>query len=192
MSPKDFNGVRKGQKPNHNWFEKTYCQASKIFFIPLVCAVQTASMNSKKYIWFIHIARKHPRDLEKIDCSVRTNASKRKADEEESNGLISIYKRKSKIQRTEMLVKSIPGYIESKTPLSFYSEKAQELHKYLFEMLVIDSEPWSMVNNPGFLRYSKKMCPNFVIDPPQWCLQVKSGASPPICGNPVLGVEERA
>ena len=75
--------------------------------------------------------------------------------------ITSIFNITTKKQRYELMLNSIPGWIETNSVLEFNNEKAQKGHKSVFEMLVLDLLPWSTFNNPGFLRHRARMVPNF-------------------------------
>ena len=67
--------------------------------------------------------------------------------------MMQIYKVRSKAQRRDMFQSTIPQWEESKKPLPFNSGKARGIHKSIFELIIIDSQPFSIVNDPGFLRF---------------------------------------
>ena len=72
-------------------------------------------------------------------------------------------KLKTKAQRKELFQQTIPDWSESKTMLPLHSKKAQEFHTSVFEMLVVDNRPFSMVNDRGFLRLFQKLVPNIEV-----------------------------
>ena len=74
-----------------------------------------------------------------------------------------IYSLCSKGKRSEMFVRTIPGWIQSKTMMKFNSDGAQRLHKSIFEMLVMDLMPFHTVSKPGFLRHQALSVPNFEV-----------------------------
>ena len=52
---------------------------------------------------------------------------------------------KNKKQKVEMFQQTIPGYVAETEEWDIHSNKAQEIHKDIFIMLVDDMQPWSMV-----------------------------------------------
>lgn len=72
---------------------------------------------------------------------------------------------KTKAQRTEAMSATISDWVESKTKVSFHSAKGQGFHKSIFEMIIMDKQPFSIVNNLGFLRHHQRFLPNFEVRP---------------------------
>ena len=69
----------------------------------------------------------------------------------------------SKKQRIELLQSTIPGWVETSSKIDTNSEKGQKFHKSIFEMIILDLQPWSVVNDPGFLRHHALIAPNYEI-----------------------------
>ena len=70
---------------------------------------------------------------------------------------------RTKQERHNAFQQTIPEWTESQNKMPFNSKKAQEFHLSIFEMLVLDSRPFSMVNDRGFLRHHQKLVPNFEV-----------------------------
>jgi hypothetical protein len=51
--------------------------------------------------------------------------------------------------------------VEKQTKLPFNSGKAQTFHRSIFDLIVTDLQPWSIVSNPGFIRYHAILAPNY-------------------------------
>ena len=62
-----------------------------------------------------------------------------------------------------MLLNTIPNWVESQSKLEFNSPRAQKIHKGIFEMNILDCQPWTMVNDPGFIRLMNVLEPRFEI-----------------------------
>jgi hypothetical protein len=76
---------------------------------------------------------------------------------------VPIFNIRSKKQRTDMLQSTIPNWVEATSKIDSNSEKGQKFHKSIFEMLVLDLQPWSTVNEAGFLRHHAVITPNYEI-----------------------------
>ena len=91
-------------------------------------------------------------------------AEKRKEMEEEDEmegGTIPLFKLRTKMQRKEFLVQSkvsswVKGAGTSKpgNVYDIHDARAKEKHKGILMMVILDLQPWSMVNDPGFLYFS--------------------------------------
>ena len=75
----------------------------------------------------------------------------------------SITKLRTKEQRIAAFQTSIPNWVESKTKLPFHSEKAMRFHMSIFEMMMLDCQPFDIVNDRGFLRHHQLLAPNFEV-----------------------------
>ena len=51
----------------------------------------------------------------------------------------------NKKQKNEMFQQTIPDFVAETEEWDIYSNKAQEIHKDVFVMLVDDMQPWSMI-----------------------------------------------
>ena len=80
-----------------------------------------------------------------------------------SSGLSSKTSLRTKDERKQYFQQTITGWQESQTKLTFDSPKAQMLHKSIFEMIILDDQPFTFVNDRGFLRHHQKLAPNFVV-----------------------------
>ena len=70
---------------------------------------------------------------------------------------------RTKEQRKAYFQQTIPEWADSNSKLAFNSKKAQEFHRGIFELIVLDCQPFSIVNDRGFLRYNQKLAPNFEV-----------------------------
>ena len=74
----------------------------------------------------------------------------------------------NKKQKIELFQQTLPKYVDSVKIWDIKSAKAQEFHKDVFEFLVEDMQPWSMVQDRGFVRMYKKRFPNFDLATPRY------------------------
>ena len=51
----------------------------------------------------------------------------------------------NKKQKSEIIQQTIPDFVAETKEWDIYSNKAQEIHKDVFVMLVDDMQPWSMI-----------------------------------------------
>ena len=56
----------------------------------------------------------------------------------------------------------VPGWTERDT-IDIHSQRAQEIHKSIFEEMVLDLVPFTEVNKPGFLRHHQRLAPDFKV-----------------------------
>lgn len=89
--------------------------------------------------------------------------SKKKTIEEEK-GESNIFHITNKRARTDMYQSTIPEYVANVETWDFSSDKAQKLHRAVFDMLMVDLEPWNMVNHTGFNRLMKIANPQFELN----------------------------
>lgn len=81
----------------------------------------------------------------------------------EECGETKISNLKSKAERKEAMSATIKDWIESKTKVAFHSPKGQAFHKSIFEMIIMDLQPFSIVNNLGFQRHHQIFLPTFEV-----------------------------
>ena len=90
-------------------------------------------------------------------------------DSELEEETVSIFNLRTSKQREKFLVQSTltGGWGSSssrQTPESCYDIhdlRAKELHKGVLKMVILDLQPWSIVNDPGFIFYSYQMNPKY-------------------------------
>ena len=80
-----------------------------------------------------------------------------------SGGSSSLTNLRTKADRKEHFQQTIPEWKESQTKLAFNSQKAQKFHKSIFELIILDDQPFEIVNNRGFLRHHQRLVPNFEV-----------------------------
>ena len=68
-----------------------------------------------------------------------------------------------------MIAQTIPGqpsvseWQKNCQKWKFHDPRSQAQHKAIFEFMVTDMQPWTIVDGAGFVRMYKKACPNFEI-----------------------------
>ena len=108
-----------------------------------------------------HLERQHPEVLEcsEIDSESETPSENPSEAQNKTSNLkrpasgdsdcVRLFNLRSKKDRKTMLCHTIPGWIASTNKYEFNSQKAQSLHKSVFEMVVLDCQPFTFVNDPG-------------------------------------------
>ena len=57
----------------------------------------------------------------------------------------------------------MPGWVDNISKVDSNSEEGLKFHRSIFEMIILDLQPWSIVNNRGFLRHHAVYTPHFDI-----------------------------
>ena len=83
--------------------------------------------------------------------------------ESENAPKIKISKLRTQADRKELLKGTIPGWVESKNKLAFDSVRAKAIHNLIFEMSILDFQPYSIVNDAGFIRLLNYLEPRYEI-----------------------------
>ena len=84
------------------------------------------------------------------------------ADETEDLGA-PIFNLKSHKKRKTFFQQNLPDMVESQLTYAVTDPRARDKHRGILTMMVVDLQPFSIVNNPGFLNYSKLLDPRFTI-----------------------------
>ena len=105
-----------------------------------------------------HLKKQHPDVLKSSENETEKDESKAETEKEASNlkrpasedsDSVRLFNLRSKKDRKTMLCHTIPGWIASTNKYEFNSHKAQSLHKGVFEMVILDNQPFTFVNDPG-------------------------------------------
>ena len=110
--------------------------------------------------------RKHAEEIKAAARNRSEESAAPPADEARQRGsgsytkLFSLCPQKN---RRELFQSTIPNWTEAKTMLHFGSDRAQKIHKSIFEMLIMDNLPFYEVCKPGFLRAWHVAVPNFQV-----------------------------
>ena len=75
----------------------------------------------------------------------------------------NIFKLKTKRSRDDFFQQNLPNMIQSQQTYDANDPRARTKHRAILTMMVTDLKPFSMVNDPGFLHYSKIMEPRFTV-----------------------------
>ena len=62
-----------------------------------------------------------------------------------------------------MLQSTMEGYVAPKNMMNDNHPKALKIDRLFFERLVLDLEPFNMVNKPGCLRLFYELAPNYKV-----------------------------
>lgn len=120
-----------------------------------------------------HLQNQHKKEHQEFLGKKDTVAAeKRKAEEAVVGEMenIPLYNLRTNGQRQNFLHQSnLTGWVGSQpsvrqSPSSTYDihdARAKERHRGVLMMVVLDLQPWSIVNNPGFLHYSYQLDPHF-------------------------------
>ena len=76
---------------------------------------------------------------------------------------VKISNLRTQADRTELLKGTISGWVESRNKLPFDSVRAKHLHKLIFEMSILDFQPFTVVNDAGFIRLMNYLEPRYEI-----------------------------
>ena len=110
-----------------------------------------------------HLKSVHPTkhsEWRKMEASDEATKVKKAAKEVEDTKIKQL---RSKDEREAALQLSLPDYVKSKAKWNPDDDRAQRLHRSIFEEIVLDLQPFSMVDNIGFLRTKQITVPNFVV-----------------------------
>ena len=112
-----------------------------------------------------HLKRKHSEDLKAYsENHPDEGAPPVPAAESRKRGGASyteLYSLCPQKRRKELFQSTINDWVEAKTMLHFGSDRAQSLHKVIFEHMIMDNIPFYEANKPGFLRMFNVAVPNF-------------------------------
>ena len=112
-----------------------------------------------------HLQRKHSEDL-KAFSGEQPNEEAPPATESRKRGGASyakLYTLCPQKRRRELFQSTIPDWVEAKTMLHSGSDRAQRLHKAVFEHMIMDNAPFYEATKPGFLRMYAVAVPNFKV-----------------------------
>ena len=124
-----------------------------------------------------HLKLYHPKENAEVMKKKAEKESKygekRKQSEEENEmegGTVPLFNLRTSRQRQEFLVQSkvsswVTGGGATKADLTYdiHDARAKEKHKGILMMVIMDLQPWSMVNDPGFLYFSSQMDPHYKV-----------------------------
>ena len=116
-----------------------------------------------------HLDRKHSKELKEmaaqepsaVPSNEPTINAGREARKRGSANYTELFALCPQKRRRELFQSTINDWVEAKTMLHSGSARAQRLHKGIFEMLIMDNQPFYEVMKPGFLRAWNIAVPNF-------------------------------
>ena len=111
-----------------------------------------------KHLKVFHVAKYN--ELQKQTKELE-NAKKALKDMEDEKMKTSMLK--TKHERQAALDMSLPDFIKSKAKWDFHSAEAQRIHKVIFEEIIMDLQPFTLVDGLGFLRTKKVTVPQFEV-----------------------------
>jgi hypothetical protein len=123
-----------------------------------------------------HLKAKHPKQntdflkkKEEKDWTAREKRKEMEDDEEMESGSLPVWNLRTSKQRREFLVQSkVSSYVVGNSSnggstYDIHDARAKEKHRGILMMVVLDLQPWSIVNDPGFLYFSSQMDPNYKV-----------------------------
>ena len=96
------------------------------------------------------------------DAKAAADEQVAEADETESGG-VPLFDLRSSKKRRSFFQQNLPEMIQLKETYDIHDERAKSKHRALLTMMVTDLQPFRMVNDPGFLNYSKLLDPRFAV-----------------------------
>ena len=94
--------------------------------------------------------------------------NKMEEDEEMEGGNVSLFNLRTNMQKQEFLVQSKVsnwhsggGSVKADHVYDIHDSRAKEKHRGILMMVILDLQPWSIVNDPGFLFFSNQMDPHY-------------------------------
>ena len=102
------------------------------------------------------------KEKEQVDAQAKTDKEKDDADETEDLG-VPIFKLKSTQSRNNFFQQNLPDMVNKQQTYDANDARAKTKHRGILTMMVTDLKPFSIVNDPGFLHYSKLMDPRFTV-----------------------------
>ena len=110
-----------------------------------------------------HLERVHVKEFNELFPSNKNTENTEENNESENAPKIKISKLRTQADRKELLKGTIPGWVESKNKLAFDSVRAKAIHNLIFEMSILDFQPYSIVNDAGFIRLLNYLEPRYEI-----------------------------
>jgi hypothetical protein len=123
-----------------------------------------------------HLKLHHPKQnlelMKKKDAKNKAVAEKRKADDDDDEietGPAKLWNLRTNAQRQEFLHQAkvsdwcMAGSTSQESTYDIHDLRARERHKGVLMMVILDLQPWSIVNDPGFLYYSNTLDPHYKV-----------------------------
>ena len=116
-----------------------------------------------------HLEKNHPTEFSAVKASKSSMESgNNESVESPKNGSYGygdtkISNLKTKAERSGAMSATVKGWIESRTKIGFNSDKGLAFHKSIFEWMIMDLQPFSMVNDLGFQRHHQQFNQNYQV-----------------------------
>ena len=123
-----------------------------------------------------HLKLHHPKQnlewMKKKDEKNKAVAEKRKADDDDDEietGPAKLWNLRTHGQRQEFLHQAkvsdwcTAGSTCQESTYDIHDLRARERHRGVLMMVILDLQPWSIVNDPGFLYYSNTLDPHYKV-----------------------------
>ena len=82
---------------------------------------------------------------------------------ESENGGATIFNLRSQKKRKSFFQQNLPELVHLKETYDINDPRAKSKHQALLTMMITDLQPFRIVNDPGFLNYSKLLDPRFAV-----------------------------
>ena len=123
-----------------------------------------------------HLQIHHPKEniqfIKNKEEKYKTVAEKRKVDEENDEletGTAPIWNLRTSAKRQEFLHQAKvsdwckAGSTSQESTYDIHDLRARERHRGVLMMVILDLQPWNIVNDPGFIYYSNMLDPNYKV-----------------------------
>ena len=114
--------------------------------------------STHKREWGEYLTKKNEKD----GVKAAEEAAIEDQDETENLG-VQIFNLKSHKKRKSFFQQNLPDMFESQVTYDFNDPRAKAKHQGILTMIVTDMKPFNIVNDPGFLNYSKLLDPRFAV-----------------------------
>ena len=128
--------------------------------------VSRGSKDPKKqttYAMKVHLERHHEKEYNELFGKTEEKNETMESDSDDESVKVQISKLRTQADRKKLLKSTIPGWLEAKNKLPFDSLRAKQLHKLIFEMTILDFQPYTIVNDAGFIRLMNYLEPRYEI-----------------------------
>ena len=103
------------------------------------------------------------KEKDQDSAKAAAEGKKMEADETEHLGVPIFDLRSQKKRKSFFFQQNLPDMVQLQETYNIKDERAKSKHRGILTMMIVDLEPFRMVNNPGFLNYSKLLDPRFAV-----------------------------
>ena len=111
----------------------------------------------------VHLEKHHEKEFNELFKKPEEKIENKESDSDDEAIKVQISKLRTQKDRKQLLKSTIPGWLEAKNKLPFDSLRAKQLHKLIFEMTILDFQPYTIVNDAGFIRLMNFLEPRYEI-----------------------------